>query len=173
MLAPITARRSFNWKLQARRRHDRAVPQPSCSSTGYRFQFITLAGWHALNHSMCRARLRVRPRGMAAYADFQQREFASEAARLHRNAPPARSRHRLLRRSPPKSSARQFVDDGSHRLHRRSAVHSRTRLPRAQHQRGASSSPRSNARRRGLASQKRMRPARCERVSFGLDPRSS
>ena len=45
---------------------------------GYRFQFITLAGWHALNHSMFELAHDYSQRGMAAYADFQEREFASE-----------------------------------------------------------------------------------------------
>ncbi|MDP9025187.1 MAG: hypothetical protein M3N13_07430, partial [Candidatus Eremiobacteraeota bacterium] len=45
---------------------------------GYRFQFITLAGWHALNHSMFELAHDYAARGMSAYADFQAREFASE-----------------------------------------------------------------------------------------------
>src|SRR6202042_2205336 len=45
---------------------------------GYRFQFITLAGWHALNHSMFELSFEYAQRGMSAYAEFQAREFASE-----------------------------------------------------------------------------------------------
>ena len=48
------------------------------AALGYRFQFITLAGWHALNHSMFELAYDYGRRGMAAYADFQAREFASE-----------------------------------------------------------------------------------------------
>jgi isocitrate lyase len=47
---------------------------------GYKFQFITLAGFHALNHSMFELARDFSERGMSAYADFQQREFASEAS---------------------------------------------------------------------------------------------
>ena len=60
---------------------------------GYKFQFVTLAGFHSLNHSMFTAGPRLsRTRGMAAYSELQQAEFAAEAERLHRDAPPARSR---------------------------------------------------------------------------------
>jgi isocitrate lyase len=47
---------------------------------GYRFQFITLAGFHTLNHSMFELARGYRDRGMTAYADLQEREFASEDA---------------------------------------------------------------------------------------------
>src|SRR5260370_2925563 len=46
---------------------------------GYRFQFVTLAGFHALNHSMFELAYAYQRTGMAAYAKFQQAEFASEA----------------------------------------------------------------------------------------------
>jgi len=46
---------------------------------GYRFQFITLAGFHALNHSFFTLANDFKERGMTAYAEFQQEEFASEA----------------------------------------------------------------------------------------------
>jgi isocitrate lyase len=45
---------------------------------GYRFQFITLAGFHTLNHSMFELAHAYKRDGMTAYADFQQAEFASE-----------------------------------------------------------------------------------------------
>jgi isocitrate lyase len=69
---------SFNWQLKldadtiARFRQE-------LFGYGYRFQFITLAGWHALNHSMFELAYDYKRRGMPAYAEFQQREFASEA----------------------------------------------------------------------------------------------
>jgi isocitrate lyase len=47
---------------------------------GYRFQFVTLAGFHALNHSMFTLARGYRERGMAAYSELQQAEFAGEAA---------------------------------------------------------------------------------------------
>ena len=46
---------------------------------GYRFQFITLAGFHALNHSMFTLAQGYSKTGMSAYVELQQREFADEA----------------------------------------------------------------------------------------------
>ncbi len=46
---------------------------------GYKFQFITLAGFHSLNHVDVRTGARLRDRGMAAYSELQQAEFAAEA----------------------------------------------------------------------------------------------
>ena len=45
---------------------------------GYRFQFITLAGWHALNFSMYELAHGYQRSGMAAYAQLQDREFSRE-----------------------------------------------------------------------------------------------
>ena len=45
---------------------------------GYKFQFVTLAGFHSLNHSMFALASDYRDRGMAAYSELQQAEFASE-----------------------------------------------------------------------------------------------
>jgi isocitrate lyase len=45
---------------------------------GYKFQFVTLAGFHALNHSMFKLSAAYREWGMTAYADFQENEFNSE-----------------------------------------------------------------------------------------------
>jgi isocitrate lyase len=44
---------------------------------GYRFQFITLAGFHALNHSMFSLARGYAQHGMTAYVDLQEAEFAS------------------------------------------------------------------------------------------------
>jgi isocitrate lyase len=46
---------------------------------GYRFQFITLAGFHALNHSMFALAKGYAETGMTAYVELQEREFAAEA----------------------------------------------------------------------------------------------
>ena len=46
---------------------------------GYRFQFVTLAGFHSLNHAMFGLARNYRERGMAAYSELQQAEFAAEA----------------------------------------------------------------------------------------------
>jgi isocitrate lyase len=69
---------SFNWKAKL----DEATIakfQRELGAMGYKFQFVTLAGFHALNHSMFDLAQGYRDRGMAAYSELQQREFASEA----------------------------------------------------------------------------------------------
>ena len=45
---------------------------------GYKFQFITLAGFHTLNFSMFELARHYREHGMAAYANLQEKEFAAE-----------------------------------------------------------------------------------------------
>jgi isocitrate lyase len=45
---------------------------------GYKFQFVTLSAFHALNHSLWLLAKDYNERGMAAYADLQEREFASQ-----------------------------------------------------------------------------------------------
>ena len=47
---------------------------------GYKFQFVTLAGFHSLNLGMFELAGDYRDRGMAAYSELQQAEFAAEAA---------------------------------------------------------------------------------------------
>ncbi len=69
---------SFNWKAKL----DQATIatfQKDLAAMGYKFQFVTLAGFHALNHSMFELARAYRERGMAAYSELQEREFASEA----------------------------------------------------------------------------------------------
>ena len=70
---------SFNWaaKLDA---DTIARFQRELGQLGYKFQFVTLAGFHSLNHSMFELASGYRDRGMAAYSELQQAEFASEAA---------------------------------------------------------------------------------------------
>ena len=70
---------SFNW----RRKLDPetiATFQQQLGEMGYKFQFVTLAGFHALNLSMFDLALGYKARGMAAYSEMQQREFALEEA---------------------------------------------------------------------------------------------
>jgi isocitrate lyase len=69
---------SFNWnkKLDAA---TIAGFTDRLGAMGYRFQFITLAGFHALNHSFFSLAHDFKTRGMAAYAEFQAREFATES----------------------------------------------------------------------------------------------
>jgi isocitrate lyase len=68
---------SFNW-----RRHldDATIAnfQRELSAMGYRFQFVTLAGFHALNHSMFELARGYATDGMSAYVGLQEAEFASE-----------------------------------------------------------------------------------------------
>ncbi len=70
---------SFNWaaKLDAA---TIATFQAELGALGYKFQFVTLAGFHSLNHAMFELACGYRDRGMAAYSELQQAEFASEAA---------------------------------------------------------------------------------------------
>jgi isocitrate lyase len=69
---------SFNWK---RHLDDATIAafQRELGGMGYRFQFITLAGFHALNHSMFDLAHGYARDGMSAYVELQEREFASEA----------------------------------------------------------------------------------------------
>ncbi len=87
---------SFNWKKNLGD-DDIARFQRELGAMGYKFQFVTLAGFHALNYSMFDLARRYKERGMAAYSEFQQNEFAAEKTRLYGDAPSARGRHRLLR----------------------------------------------------------------------------
>ena len=69
---------SFNWKAKL----DPATIakfQKELAAMGYKFQFVTLAGFHALNLSMFELARAYRERGMAAYSELQELEFAAEA----------------------------------------------------------------------------------------------
>ena len=70
---------SFNWaaKLDA---DTIARFQRELGAMGYKFQFVTLAGFHALNHSMFELASGYRDDAMTAYSRLQQAEFASETA---------------------------------------------------------------------------------------------
>ncbi len=67
---------SFNWKKHL---DDAAIArfQRELGAMGYKFQFVTLAGFHALNYSMFELAEDYRERGMAAYSELQQRELAA------------------------------------------------------------------------------------------------
>ncbi|MBS2968290.1 isocitrate lyase [Metabacillus sp. KIGAM252] len=68
---------SFNWKKKL----DEATIasfQKELAKMGYKFQFVTLAGFHALNHGMFELARKYRDHGMAAYSELQQAEFGSE-----------------------------------------------------------------------------------------------
>ena len=70
---------SFNWQAKL----DEATIakfQRELGAMGYKFQFVTLAGFHSLNHGMFTLASGYKERAMSAYAELQSAEFASEAA---------------------------------------------------------------------------------------------
>ncbi|SDH88948.1 isocitrate lyase [Sinosporangium album] len=69
---------SFNWKKHL---DDSTIAkfQRELGHMGYKFQFITLAGFHSLNYSMFDLARGYADEGMTAYVDLQEREFAAEA----------------------------------------------------------------------------------------------
>jgi len=68
---------SFNWKKKLPAEKIAAF-QREIGRMGYRFQFVTLAGFHSLNLSMFNLSRGYKERGMAAYSELQQAEFAAE-----------------------------------------------------------------------------------------------
>jgi isocitrate lyase len=68
---------SFNWEANLDKTTI-AKFQRELGAMGYKFQFVTLAGFHALNYSMYELANGYRDRGMAAYSELQQAEFAAE-----------------------------------------------------------------------------------------------
>ncbi|HYI49888.1 MAG TPA: isocitrate lyase [Allosphingosinicella sp.] len=70
---------SFNWAAKLNS-GTIARFQRELGAMGYKFQFVTLAGFHSLNHGMFELARGYRERGMAAYSELQQAEFASEGA---------------------------------------------------------------------------------------------
>lgn len=68
---------SFNWEKNLDR-DDIARFQRELGAMGYKYQFVTLAGFHQLNHGMFELASGYRDRGMAAYSELQQAEFAAE-----------------------------------------------------------------------------------------------
>ncbi|MCK5042318.1 MAG: isocitrate lyase, partial [Sphingomonadales bacterium] len=69
---------SFNWKTNL---DDKTIAsfQKEIGAMGYKYQFVTLAGFHSINHAMFELALDYKDRGMAAYTELQQAEFDSEA----------------------------------------------------------------------------------------------
>jgi len=74
---------SFNWRKHL---NDNEIAhfQRELGAMGYKFQFITLAGFHALNHTMFELAREYKHHGMTAYARLQEAEFESE--RVHHYA---------------------------------------------------------------------------------------
>ncbi|TFG43107.1 MAG: isocitrate lyase [Gemmatimonadales bacterium] len=69
---------SFNWEKHLDK-PTIAKFQRELAKMGYKFQFVTLAGFHSINHSMFELARNYRERAMSAYSELQQAEFASEA----------------------------------------------------------------------------------------------
>ena len=69
---------SFNWKANL---DDETIAkfQRELGKMGYKFQFVTLAGFHSLNHSMFELAHGYKTDGMAAYSKLQEAEFANES----------------------------------------------------------------------------------------------
>lgn len=68
---------SFNWKKKLDEETIETFQQ-QIAEMGYKFQFVTLAGFHALNFGMFELARKYKERGMGAYSELQQAEFASE-----------------------------------------------------------------------------------------------
>jgi len=68
---------SFNWRKKLNP-ETIATFQQEIGKMGYKFQFVTLAGFHALNYSMFELALGYRDSGMAAYSELQEAEFSME-----------------------------------------------------------------------------------------------
>ena len=69
---------SFNWKKKLSPGEIENF-QKSIGAMGYKFQFVTLAGFHSLNYSMFQLARGYKERGMGAYSELQQAEFAAES----------------------------------------------------------------------------------------------
>lgn len=65
---------SFNWKAKLNSKQIASFQQ-ELGKAGYKFQFVTLAGFHSINAGMFELALDYKNRGMAAYSEFQEHEF--------------------------------------------------------------------------------------------------
>jgi hypothetical protein len=108
---------SFNWK---RTLSDEEIAgfHERLAELGYRFQFITLAGFHTLNHSMFELAYGYRREGMPPPTPGCRRLSSRARTRLHGDPAPARGRRRLVRRGGAADRGRPRRDDGAGRLHR-------------------------------------------------------
>ena len=111
---------SFNWRRLALRRRDRGLPGRA-RRLGYRFQFVTLAGFHALNASMFElARGFTRRKAWRPTSAFRS-EIRARRRRLRRRAT-GRGRSRILRPRDIRRLRRRDRRWHSHGLDRRGAV---------------------------------------------------
>ena len=112
---------SFNWKKNL---DDKTIARfnQTLGELGFKYQFITLAGWHSINlHSFALAHSFAKE-GMPAYVRIQEEEFSRESGRLLGRSPPARSRRRLLRQSIDDVQRRRSIYAGALRFHRSRAI---------------------------------------------------
>lgn len=68
---------SFNWRKHLDEAQIERF-QTELGAMGYKFQFVTLAGFHALNHTMFELARQYKEQGMSAYSQLQEAEFESE-----------------------------------------------------------------------------------------------
>ncbi|OUL12335.1 isocitrate lyase, partial [bacterium AM6] len=71
---PTASAQRYNWNEEPGRRHHCQVPE-GAGSYGYKFQFITLAGFHALNYGMFNLAHGYARRQMSAFVELQEAEF--------------------------------------------------------------------------------------------------
>ena len=112
---PTTARPASTGRRSCRP-EEIAAFQREIGKMGYRFQFVTLAGFHSLNLSMFNLARGYRERGMAAYSRAAAGRVRGRGRGLHRDPPSARSRRRLFRRGGDGDLGRQVVHDGAGRV---------------------------------------------------------
>ena len=114
---------SFNWKKNL---DDATIAkfQRELGSYGYKFQFITLAGFHALNYGMFNLAHGYARRQMSAFVELQE-GIRRRRAGLHRGQAPARGWHRLLRCRDADDRRRPVLDHGADGLNRGSPVRAR------------------------------------------------
>ena len=119
-----TARRASTGSQEAgRRRQDRRPSSSAIGAMGYKFQFVTLAGFHSLNHSMFTAG----PRLSASAAwrripSCNKPSLPRKVRGLHGDQAPARSRHRLVRCGCNDRRRWRLVHHSDGRQHRDRAV---------------------------------------------------
>ena len=96
--------------------------QRELGAMGYRFQFITLAGFHALNYSMFELARGYKTQQMTAYVALQQAEFAAETKGYTATKHQREVGRRLLRRRDADGRGRYLLDHGTGGQHRGAAV---------------------------------------------------
>ena len=112
---------SFNWKKKLSEA-EISTFQEEIGAMGYRFQFVTLAGFHALNYSMFDLARNYEGARHGCLLRAAAGRVRRRGARLHRDQAPARGRRGLLRRGRPDRRRRHRLHHGPHRLHRRGPV---------------------------------------------------